>query len=303
MRRLLAPKRIKFGFGGARHRRKLIGSLSSISIHGHTAWTVSDEGNTIERFCRRNDRFEFQFEDSLEFSSELLEHEMDLESIDVQDSRIWICGSHSRVRPSGKNGPPGATIEDRPERNVLGSLGLKCEEPAMLTRSGPGSLRSALSQDPHLAPFMQLAAKENGFDIEGMLVRPDRVLLGLRGPVIGGHAMVVSLRRSDRQVHLDNFVVTFVDLNGLGIRDLCGDGDQTFILAGPATPTDGPFRLYCWTQTNLIKLHDWSLTNEHPEGVCAYQHGGKRGLVVVYDKSDKDRRGKDYVMADWFEMA
>ena len=230
-----------------------------------------------------------------------------LSSIDVQDGRIWICGSHSRVRPKGKNGLPGFTIEDRTERNVLGSVGLKREEPAMLARTGAGSLRSALSQDPHLAPFMQLAAKENGFDIEGMLVRPDRVLLGLRGPVISGHAIVVSLERSDRHVHLDNFAITFVDLDGLGIRDLCDDGDQTFILAGPATPTDGPFWLYYWTRsfqprTNPTKLHDWTPTNEHPEGVCAYQHGGKRGLLVVYDQSDKDRRGKDYVMADWFEI-
>ena len=72
----------------------------------------------------------------------------------------------------------------------------------------------ALRQDPHLGPFLRtshgeadgkharapLASKENGFDIEGLAAFDRRLILGLRGPVLRGWAM---LRRSSR-----NFAAT-----------------------------------------------------------------------------------------------
>ncbi len=38
-----------------------------------------------------------------------------------------------------------------------------------------------------------IPGKDNGFDIEGLAVREDRLLLGLRGPVLRGHAFVLEL--------------------------------------------------------------------------------------------------------------
>ena len=42
-------------------------------------------------------------------------------------------------------------------------------------------LLEALAHDPHLAPFLSLPAKDNGFDLEGLAVLGKRVFLGLRG--------------------------------------------------------------------------------------------------------------------------
>ena len=54
-------------------------------------------------------------------------------------------------------------------------------------------IRRRLRKDPVLGPFVGLPSKENGLDIEGLAVRGDTVLLGLRGPVIRGYALVVRL--------------------------------------------------------------------------------------------------------------
>ena len=35
-------------------------------------------------------------------------------------------------------------------------------------------------------------------------------------------------------------------LDGLGVRDLCPDGDDLLVLAGPTMDLDGPVRVYRW---------------------------------------------------------
>ncbi len=55
-------------------------------------------------------------------------------------------------------------------------------------------LRDLLEDDEHLAPFLAIPGKDNGLDVEGIAVRGDRVLLGLRGPVLRGWALVLELR-------------------------------------------------------------------------------------------------------------
>jgi hypothetical protein len=38
----------------------------------------------------------------------------------------------------------------------------------------------------------------------------------------------------------------FLDLDGLGVRDLCPDGADLLVLAGPSMDLDGPVRVYRW---------------------------------------------------------
>ena len=47
-------------------------------------------------------------------------------------------------------------------------------------------LTEALADDPHFGPYMAIPGKDNGFDIEGLVVDGRRLLLGLRGPVLRG---------------------------------------------------------------------------------------------------------------------
>src|SRR3546814_6552317 len=59
---------------------------------------------------------------------------------------------------------------------------------------GRTALHKALGRDPVLKPYMDVPCKENGFDVEGLAVAGSHVLLGLRGPVVGGRAVIVETR-------------------------------------------------------------------------------------------------------------
>ena len=64
-----------------------------------------------------------------------------------------------------------ALLVDRPSPGVV-----------VLTLNRPAkrnALSKALMKDPHIAPFIGVPAKENGFDIEGIAVAGDLVAVGL----------------------------------------------------------------------------------------------------------------------------
>src|SRR3546814_4598583 len=104
---------------------------------------------------------------------------------------------------------------------------------------------------------MEVPSKENGFDVEGLAVRGSRVFLGLRGPVLRGWATVVELdlktpkpgRLKLRRIGADgeSYRKHFLDLDGLGIRELVFDGDDLLVLAGPTMDLDGLVVLFRWS--------------------------------------------------------
>jgi hypothetical protein len=108
---------------------------------------------------------------------------------------------------------------------------------AALKGGGPGH------GDPHLEKFLSIPGKDNGFDIEGLAVADDRIFVGLRGPVLRGWAIIleVAVDFSEpaglklRNIGSDGRLYRkhFLGLGGRGIRDLCADGSDLLILAGP----------------------------------------------------------------------
>jgi hypothetical protein len=129
------------------------------------------------------------------------------------------------------------------------------QDPRMAARlamcDGTNVLIDALQNDLHLKTFVThpLPSKDNGLDIEGLAVRGDRVFLGLRGPVLRGWAVLLEVAIAPSQSRtLDLQPIGpagrlyrkhFLDLNGLGIRDLCWCEDDLLILAGPTMDLDG----------------------------------------------------------------
>jgi hypothetical protein len=177
---------------------------------------------------------------------------------------------------------------------------------------------------------MTMPAKENGFDIEGLAVRGQRVFLGLRGPVLRGYAVILELRveQKGRKLKLEapgggddeeRYRKHFLDLHGLGVRDLAFDGDDLLILAGPTLAHDGRHAVFCWEGALradapvLLRdpeprhLLDLRIVPDHDraEGIALRAGpGGKRGLLVVYDSpagARLDQRG-GRVALDLFQL-
>jgi len=108
----------------------------------------------------------------------------------------------------------------------------------------------------------------------------------------------------------------FLDLQGLGIRELTTDGDALQILAGPTMDLDGPIALYRWQgafesqqqtvvtgdQLELVAHLPVGRGDDHPEGICWLPGGGRR-LMVVYDSPAKHRlHGGTAIDADLFRL-
>lgn len=289
------------------------------------------------------------------------DEEIDIEGLDADNGYLWLVGSHSLKRRKAK--PGGNTdkqIQRLAELRADGNRYLLARVP--LIQSGEdewvlgeqesdddgGSTRrasrlmggdrgnllmDALRLDDHLAPFLMIPGKDNGLDIEGLAVRGNRLFLGLRGPVLRGWAVVLQIRVEEaapgllRLAPVDKqgsvYHKHFLDLRGLGVRDLCFHKLDLLVLAGPTMDVDGPAAVYRWRKAAkadrpmLLGRDELEQVFEvpygtgehdacdHPEGLSLFApDGGKPDeLLVVYDSPDARRlRGKSGVRADVFPL-
>ena len=175
---------------------------------------------------------------------------------------------------------------------------------------GDGSLRAALGKLPHIVPFMDLPSKENGIDIEGLAVVRKTILVGLRGPVVETVALIAAITlEADFKFARDIPFLHFVDLGGLGVRDLTRWNSEVLILAGPVGRATGPFKLFRWRprRTHTIqkaqKVQDFASGLDIPEGICALSRANTPGLLVLYDTRNPKRTSGTRYRADWIKLA
>jgi hypothetical protein len=283
--------------------------------------------------------------------------EVDIEGLAIAGSFLWVVGSHSarRKKPKYRSAEEDfarlARVELEPNRLLLGRIPIVegTTGTTLARRDGErrsaelvDDLRAALADDPLVGPFLRsykndagdrvsIPGKENGFDIEGIAVRPGpdeacSIFLGLRGPVLRGFATLLEIAvapgkkagelvlrelsgagRTKYRRHL-------LDLDGLGIRDLRGDGEDLLILAGPTMTLNGETNIYRWagglarTEESLTRRSSGELErllrlpygdgDDRPEGFTVLPSGE---LLVVYDKPAEARlRGDHGAMADIF---
>ena len=168
-----------------------------------------------------------------------------------------------------------------------------------------------------------IPAKENGFDIEGLAVRDDRLLIGLRGPVLRGWAIVLELKVDAEGSELRlrpigpkdrPYRKHFLNLEGCGVRDLCFAGNDLLVLAGPTMALDGAIRLHRWRvpdgTADTITDEDgcravfdvpWRRGADRAEGIVMLPAANE--LLVVYDSPAEDRKhGLAGVDADVFAL-
>ncbi|MGF1476641.1 MAG: DUF3616 domain-containing protein [Geminicoccaceae bacterium] len=190
------------------------------------------------------------------------------------------------------------------------------------------ALTEALDDDPHLGAFLSIPSKENGFDIEGIAVSGNRVALGLRGPVLRGWACILELHLDLHKPHRlkpkkigpdgERYLKHFVDLDGLGIRDLKLDDRDLLILAGPTMDLDGPAALYRWpdwldgyrpavlhpAKTDRLLDLPFGKGTEHPEAIVRWPEADTHRFLLLNDSPGNHRLSDEAnaIKADLFDL-
>jgi len=350
---------VRLTFGSGREpKQELLAGLSALTQVGGSLLTASDETAVLERLHPRGGRRALAYgkHERLPLVRYLgraigAGHEADIEGLAFDGQYVWIVGSHSLVRPQPNAGDPPAKqirriqqLEGRGDRCLLAripvdertgelsvsvSTNKSVRRAASLPMSSDGNaLTRGLARDRHIGPFLHIPSKDNGFDVEGIAVLGERVFLGLRGPVLGGWAIVIEVKAAEvtpgrlRLVRLSSrarYRKHFLDLDGLGVRDVCADGQDLLILAGPTMKLDGPVLVYRWPNVarlrrdgvvfqrdlDLILRLPFGDGADHPEGMTIVQRRtrGSRRLMIVFEKTSPDRRrGANTVEARLFSI-
>jgi hypothetical protein len=261
-------------------------NLSGAAFTGDWLWVAGDESAGIERLQRLEPigsetlRFgaatRFALADLLDLPG-APDDEADIEGLAVCDGWLWLVGSHGLKRKNAKPDKDDADNAKRltkvtldGNRRLLARVPIETEDgvPRLVRKAADGrramrlkgdseqnQLTRLLADDPHLGPFLAIPGKDNGFDIEGLAVNGNRLLLGLRGPVLRGWALLLEvaveahrdeLRLAPLDDHGEQLRKHFLQLNGLGTRDLHFAGDDLFVLAGPTMVLDGDIWLFRW---------------------------------------------------------
>lgn len=283
--------------------------------------------------------------------------EIDLEGLAYEDGYLWLVGSHSQKRKQAKCAGETvkdikrlAKVESDGNRYLLARVPVEEKEgsftlakknrlngnrlTAAQLNGGKHSndLMDALDQDNHLQPFFALPGKDNGFDIEGLAVANGHLFIGLRGPVLRGWAIILevvpkedkedSARLKLKPISPDGRLYRkhFLQLDGLGLRDLCVQGDDLLILAGPTMVLDGPVVVYRWLNGakpaaeslvpsgELQRLFEipYGQGDDHAEGMALFtppDASQAASVLVVYDSAARSRQiGQNDMLADVFSL-
>jgi len=277
--------------------------------------------------------------------------EADLEGLAYHDGYLWLIGSHSLKRKSPEpdqsleeNFQELAKVKTDDNRFLLARIPLDEETLTLEKEIDQGDqkrtaarlrgdarssdLTDALAEDEHLKPFLSIPSKDNGFDIEGLATTGDRLFIGLRGPVLRGWAVIleVELDVSDGMLTLKPigpgdrpYRKHFLNLGGLGVRELEVWRSDLLILAGPTMELDGPVAIFQWKggaqpdgeslvdgdRLRKIKSIPFGQGVDHAEGMTLFStaQDAMPSVLIVYDSSSEDRKtGSRTLKADIFSL-
>lgn len=157
-----------------------------------------------------------------------------------------------------------------------------------------------LTNVPELKGVGEAAGAQGGLNIEGVVWDKlhDRLMLGLRSPIIGAKAVVVPLRLRDPRaaftvdnLQIENPRVIFLSLGGQGIRDITYDLRlKSFLLISgePENVEKSDFRLWEWDGESVAAKAREEMTLDakvKPEGLTHATVNGRSFLFLVGDAS------------------
>jgi hypothetical protein len=353
-RRLNNAVRLEFKPGALVHS-----NLSGAAFTGDYLWVAGDEAAGIDRLRRLNPVGSemLRFGESTDFPLASLldlpgaaEEEADLEGMATDGEYLWVVGSHGLKRKNAKPDRDDAENARRLAKTALdGNRRLLARIPIetgadgvpvlkRVTDDGRAAIRLKgdaatnpltewMADDIHFGPYLKIPGKDNGFDIEGLAVFGNRLLLGLRGPVLRGWSAIleiaVDVSRSGEFLKLvpigekgELVRKHFIQLEGLGIRDLHFSGDDLYILGGPTMVLNGDIRVFRWTGARQALLANEAAVTfeESPSESVSLPHG--RGTnraeaicdlptqhrpstpcwLVLYDAPGADRKDGEYTV-------
>lgn len=343
-------------------RKHVRDGLSAALRTGNNLWVACDERSTLERLTLMVDGT-FSKHRSYDLNQYLSlpargACEIDIEGLALDEHKyLWIVGSHSlaRKKPKKDDSPEKqikrlAKVKEDPNRYLLARIPLvlnkytgdyelsnSCSDPdnplktlhgAQLAITETGNqLMEALADDIHFKHFMKIPGKDNGFDIEGLAVKQEKIFIGVRGPVLRGWAVILEVQVEDIgesyfQLKPDDqgklYKKHFLHLEGMGIRDLRVVEDDLLILAGPTMDLDGTIAVYRWKEATLQEdeaiVHRKELDHlfdvphgagntrgqDKAEGMALFD---QEHVLIVFDTPTDARKPDHYsVLADLYRI-
>jgi hypothetical protein len=233
----------------------------------------------------------------------------DLEALDVDDrGRVYALTSHSRT---GKGNA-------KQEREKLVRFEVDGDE-----LRDPRVVQDLKKQLMAAHPVLKAAAEiedvkdGNGLNIEGLAFDAERarLLVGFRGPLVDGKAMLVAIENVDEvfetgaEPRIAQGAI-LLDLGGEGIRGMTHDPrlDGFLIIGGPLEQVeDVPFHLWFWQgqadqpprRVTVPGLNGF----EHAEGITQARWRGEERILIVSDDGDMDAgKSAQYLMLDYDQL-
>ncbi|EAW34752.1 DUF3616 domain-containing protein [Lyngbya sp. PCC 8106] len=337
----------------------LVGELSAAAITPDgSLWVGSDELLGVERLSQVEpfvfgNHKHFSLLDFIELPN--TEDEIDIEGMDYSHGYLWVMGSHSTKRKKPKGKDPEKDVERLSEvkseanryliaripvidGNLIKSCTLK-DDPekkrtaALLETTKEGNiLVESLKSDPHIGTIVStgLPSKDNGLDIEGLAVSKHRIFLGLRGPVLRGLAIILEIEVEEtkpgvltlKPIEKDGQLYRkhFIELDGLGIRELFLHDGDLIILGGPTMDLNGAMRVFrlkniekrteemiYWQESKHLEvMFDLPIKvgADKAEGIAHFPCLGQSdSVLIVYDSPAPERRPNgNELLADVFRL-
>lgn len=279
--------------------------LSGVAKVGNYLVVGSDEGHVIQVLQRvGKDSYDLIHKYSIPDGALVKrikkeKPERDIEGITASGNTVYIIGSHSRKRSKVKmDSPEGRSQEENSERlggkksnkkeksrRVLYSMKLG-DNGELVGQITTGSLWDYLSNHRPFKEFTKIPSKENGIDIEGIAVQGNYLFVGFRGPVLRENWVPILVVEKDEPYSVSE--IRYVQLDGLGIRDMVAVNDDMFLLlGGPVGDGQGGYYLYSWDGVDCLPGTDAPKCILKRIRQIVPPNGGKaEGLTVLSTESD-----------------
>lgn len=256
-----------------------------VHVAGTDAVLFVDDGRPNEIFWMQlgEDRKQAGAIKTIDIATKII----DLEGITTDGEYFYVVGSQSKARGADQAGLARFKFDPANQR-------------AAGTQAVSGLKKFLADNVAELRGMENTKYNDGGINVEGVAWDPQntRLLLGLRSPVIDGHALVVPLKLRDQNAALtfDNLEVEGgrairLPLSGAGIRSIEYDESRkAFFLITGAGPNSEKmdFKTWEWSGNSgaptlrELKTFDRRLK---PEGITRFSNGTRDFVFIVFDTS------------------